>query len=441
MKKVFPIILPLLALSLFSPCSDARADKPKNIIMIVADGMGPSFTTAYRNFHDDPRTSQIEPVIFDRIFTGNVSTYPANESGYVTDSTAAATAMATGIKTYNGAIGVDINKNNVVSVLQYAKSQGLRTGVAVTSQINHATPAAYIAHNVSRQNYNELADSYFDDRIDGAHVADVMLGGGTDYFIREDRNLLEEFESDGYVSVTDYSDLKDIAAKSNVIGLFGEVGLPYAIDDNTPFRLKLLTEQAIRLLDNEQGYFLLVEASQVDWAAHKNDIAAAMREMDDLAATLEYLYAYVSENSETLVIVTADHNTGGLSIGANDLYEWNPAALKQISASPAVIAEQMMQEQKPIAFVEKILGFAVPEDQLPEPGALAIMSLDEREDWVKKLVDIQTNTGWTTRAHTGVDVELFSFGANHTDFTGQLDNTDIPKKIFSYLKSANEKAQ
>ena len=101
----------------------------------------------------------------------------------------------------------------------------------------------------------------------------------------------------------------------------------------------------------------------------------------------------------------------------------------------------MMQEQKPIAFVEKILGFAVPEDQLPEPGALAIMSLDEREDWVKKLVDIQTNTGWTTRAHTGVDVELFSFGANHTDFTGQLDNTDIPKKIFSYLKSANEKAQ
>ncbi len=126
--------------------SDAKLtnDKniPHNIIMVVADGMGPAYTTAYRNYADDPATPEIETGILDQILVGNASTYPAAVSGYVTDSAAAATALATGVKSYNGAIGVDADKQPVESVLQHAKKLGMRTGVAVTSQINHATPIA-----------------------------------------------------------------------------------------------------------------------------------------------------------------------------------------------------------------------------------------------------------------------------------------------------------
>lgn len=186
---------------------------PKNIIMVVADGMGPAFTTAYRNYADDPATPEVESVVLDDILIGNSSTYPAKVSGYVTDSAAAATALASGIKSYNGAIGVDDKKLPVESVLQLAKQQGMRTGVAVTSQINHATPAAYIAHNESRKNYNAIADSYFDDRIDGKFVADVMLGGGTSYFERKDRDLVAQFIDADYQYVDSYNKLGDPACR------------------------------------------------------------------------------------------------------------------------------------------------------------------------------------------------------------------------------------
>ena len=185
---------------------------PKNIIMIVSDGMGPAYTTAYRNFRDNPNTPEVEGVVLDDIFVGNASTYPDQVSGFVTDSAASATALASGVKSYNGAIGVDKNKKPVTSILQRAKQLGMRTGVAVTSQIVHATPASYVAHNESRQNYNELADSYFDDRINGQFVADVMLGGGTRYFEREDRNVTAEFIDAGYAYVDTYNKMAPLPA-------------------------------------------------------------------------------------------------------------------------------------------------------------------------------------------------------------------------------------
>lgn len=178
----------LLALSGCGSTSNESAQKtvaqnsaPNNIIMVVADGMGPAFSTAYRNYVDDKNTPEVDAVVFDDILMGNASTYPAPVSGYVTDSAAAATALASGVKSYNGAIGVDVDKQPVKSVMHYAKLKGMRTGLAVTSQIVHATPAAYIAHNESRQNYNAIADDFFDVRVNGELVADVMLGGGTDF--------------------------------------------------------------------------------------------------------------------------------------------------------------------------------------------------------------------------------------------------------------------
>lgn len=144
---------------------------------------------------------------------GRASTYPAHVSHFVTDSAAAGTALATGHKTYNGAIGVDKDKKVVKSVLEFAKSKGKSTGVVVTSQINHATPASYIAHVESREMYNKIANSYFDHKITGQFKVDIMLGGGWKYFIREDSNLKNEFMKAGYQYINNYDQLSKI--KSN----------------------------------------------------------------------------------------------------------------------------------------------------------------------------------------------------------------------------------
>ncbi len=160
---------------------------PKNIVIMIGDGMGPAYTSAFRYYKDNPDTQEIEQTVFDRLLVGASSTYPARVSGYVTDSAASATALATGVKSYNGAISVDINKQPIPTIMEKAKSRGLATGIAVTSQINHATPAAFLSHNESRRNYDELAVSYL--KTD----ADVMLGGGQRYF---PASLIEKFEAD-----------------------------------------------------------------------------------------------------------------------------------------------------------------------------------------------------------------------------------------------------
>lgn len=415
----------------------APTNAPKNIIMVVADGMGPAYTTAYRNYVDSAATPEIESVVFDDILLGNASTYPAKVSGYVTDSAAAATALATGVKSYNGAIGVDVDKKPVNSVMHYAKSKGMRTGLAVTSQIVHATPASYIAHNESRKNYNEIADDFFDIRVNGEPVADVMLGGGTAYFKREDRNLLSQFVDEGYEYADSYEGLSSIPAGSDVIGLFAPVALPAVLDDNRKDRLAYLTEHAIKHLENDKGYFLLVEASQVDWAGHANDVGSAMAEMHDLAQTMEYLREYVDTHPDTLVVLTADHSTGGLAIGAGGDYRWSPEYLHNMSASARTIAATMVDEDMPGEYAAKQLGLSLTSEELAMLDSVSNQDEEARYTAVKTFLDIKTNTGWTTTGHTGVDVEVFAFGAGATSFSGQIDNTDIAKTIFTLLDGSS----
>ena len=405
---------------------------PKNIIMIVSDGMGPAYTTAYRNFADDPATPGVDPTIFDRMLKGNASTYPAPVSGLVTDSAAAATALATGVKSYNGAIGVDTDKRPIKSVLHQAKEQGMRTGVAVTSQIVHATPASYIAHDESRRNYNAIADDFFDLTFNGQPYADVMIGGGTTFFEREDRDLVAQFIDAGYEYANSYNSLAAIPTGSKVLGLFAPVGLKPVLDDPRKNRLAYMTKHAIKHLENDNGFFLLVEASQVDWAGHANDIASVMAEMGDLALAVAYLEDYVAAHPDTLVVLTADHSTGGLTIGARGDYRWSPEFLKNLKSSAMAMSKTMSSNEQDINWLADQLGFALTSEERAQ-----LTGLDsEQETWfraITAILDNRTNTGWTTSGHTGVDVEVFAFGAGSDAFLGQMDNTDIAKKIFAAL--------
>jgi alkaline phosphatase len=431
MKKT--ILIACLAL-LTNACSNEgtnAAQAPKNIIMVVADGTGPAYTTAYRYYNDDPTTQAIEETVFDRHLVGMASTYPARVSGYVTDSAAAATALSTGVKSYNGAIGVDVDKKPVQTVLEYAKLSGKKTGVVVTSQINHATPASYLAHNESRKNYDAIANSYIDEGI----KADVYLGGGWSYFIRDDRNLVDEFKTAGFHYVDSYDQLANVPDNKPLLGLFGNTGLPWSLDDTNPQRLSVMTKAATDQLENKKGFFMLVEASQVDWAGHSNDIAAAMGEMTDLATTMEYLEQYVKDHPDTLVVMTADHSTGGLTVAANGKYEWNPEYLRTMTQSPSAITKTLLDSEINKKLVEELLHFTITDEELVFLQQAKVEKSSDKQVYkiVKAIIDQRTNTGWTSGGHTGIDVQVFAMGAGSEMFRGQIDNTDIAKKIFSLL--------
>jgi alkaline phosphatase len=407
----------------------------KNIIMVIGDGMGPAYTTGYRYYMDDKTTPKVETTIFDELLTGMSSTYPINTQGYVTDSAAAATALSTGHKTYNGAIAVDINKKPLLTLMERAKQLGKKTGLVVTSQINHATPASYFSHNESRKNYNEIADSYFDEKINGQFKADIMLGGGTKYFIRPDRNLVNDFKLAGFQYIDDLSKLNTLHKQTPALGLFDEVGLPWTLDNKRDNHLLQMTKTAVQNLENIEGYVLLVEASQIDWAGHSNDVASAMGEMQDLAETLTWLNTYVENRDDTLLVATADHSTGGLTLGANGDYRWEPKYLKDIAMSPESIAATLAKNKSAIKAKEltNLLGFPVSVQE----ADLFINKTDKKAIYqeIKLLIDKKTNTGWTTGGHTGIDVQVFSTGSGAEVFNRHQTNTDIAIKLFDVLES------
>lgn len=441
-----------IALALTSSIAMADASQPKNIIMIVGDGMGPAYTTAYRYFHDDPKTPQVEQTVFDRHLKGMSSTYPAEVSGYVTDSAAGATALSSGVKTYNGAIAVDVNKKSVKTVLEFAREQGKKIGVVVTSQINHATPAGYLAHNDLRKHYDAIADSYIDEKINGKFKMDVILGGGWKYFLRDDRNLVDEFKQAGFQYIDSYQKLETLTPNQPVIGLFADKGLPWALDDSDAHRLSTMTKAATQQLATaKDGFFMLIEGSQIDWAGHGNDIADAMGEMDDLAKTLEYLESYVAKHPETLVVVTADHSTGGLTIAANGEYKWDPAILRTMKHSVNTITSKMLELEINADTAKTWFNFELTPEELAQlKQTKALPKQDDSHNMyadshasklqkamlktVKHIIDVRTNTGWTTSGHTAVDVPVFAFGAASEQFIGLKDNTDIAKTIFRLMK-------
>lgn len=410
----------------------------KNIIMVIGDGMGPAYTTGYRYYMDDKNTPLVEKSIFDELLVGMASTYPVQSQGYVTDSAAAATALATGHKTYNGAISVDTNKADLLTLMELAKTLGKKTGLTVTSQINHATPAAYFSHNESRKNYNAIADSYFDHKIQGKFKADLMLGGGTKYFIREDRDLVEEFKASGFQYIDKLSALNNLNNKQAVLGLFAEVGLPWTLDNNSNNPLLNMTQTAVKHLENENGYVLLVEASQIDWAGHTNDIAAAMAEMDDLAKTLTWLKDYVKNRNDTLLVATADHSTGGLTLGARGDYRWQPEYLKNLAKSPQSIAVELATTTKGISVIQvnELLGFQLSDSEVEVFLNMNTETKNEKDIYqkIKQLIDQKTNTGWTSKGHTGVDVQVFAAGNSAQEFIQHQTNTEIAKKLFLLLQ-------
>lgn len=280
--------------------------KPKNIIFLIGDGMGLAQITAGITVADNTQYIEQMPVI------GLIKTHSAND--FVTDSAAGATAFATGTKTNNGMISMNPDSIPLTTILEMAELEGLATGLVSTSAITHATPASFIAHDLSRNNYEEIAADFLDTDID------VFMGGGLNHFTKrkDNRNLVRELQEKKYTVITDKEELNNLQPDGKVAALLADEHLKrYAAG-----RGDLLPEMTQKTLDilskNKKGFFLMVEGSQIDWGGHANSINYITNEFIDFDHTIGVALEFAKKNPGTLIVITADHETGGLGLNGYD---------------------------------------------------------------------------------------------------------------------------
>ena len=414
-------------------------EKPKNIILLIGDGMGPSAIKALRKFKAEQGYSANRRLSFDDYLLGSINTDSIDDSENITDSAAAATAFATGRKTINGAVSVDSHSQPFTSVLELAKRRGMSTGMVVTSSVTHATPAAFASHHIDRDEEADIADQYFDVQWNQKPHIDVLLGGGRKYFARKDRNLIAEFKTKGYQVVVTREQLLN-SKNEKLLGLFARDGLDMSWDrtGDTPSLAEMTKVALAALSSNEKGFFLLIEGSQIDWAAHANDIVGVISEMQDFESAFKVTVEFAEKNSDTLVLATADHGTGGLSIGADssgeDLYFWDSSVISAFTETPKKIAKDAKKSGDLLAELRQAssLVFSSKEKQM-----LANADLNDWEatrKLIAKIVAKHSHTGWTTFGHTGEDVNLYGLGPSSEMLRGYHDNTYIGLYLLQIMR-------
>jgi alkaline phosphatase len=342
-------------------------EEVKNIIFCIGDGMGLGQIALSRMKAAGPGGT----LYMERMpVSGFVRTHSAN--ALVTDSAAAGTALASGVKTNNGMVGMTPDGTSYLTILEAAKAKGMATGLVVTSAITHATPAVFASHITSRDKQDKIAEQLIADKVN------VLFGGGEEYFLpkssrgskrNDQKDLIEQAKEAGYIYIRNAEELK-AAQHTHILGLF-QLG-PLTTVTPEP-SLTELTAKAIDVLNREekdsgkQGFFLMVEGSQIDWACHRNDAAGAIRQTLLFDEAVKAAIDFAQKDKQTLVVVTADHETGGLTIKGGS----------------------------------------------PRGNDL--------------------NVNWSTKGHSAMPVPIYAFGPKADIFAGTYDNTDIPRKFANLL--------
>ncbi|WP_134687366.1 alkaline phosphatase [Brevibacillus migulae] len=390
--------------SVFAKEAESTSGTTKNVILFVGDGMGAAARNAMRL---SSKGVEGELAMDDMPVTGIVHT--SSGSSFVTDSAAAATALATGVKTYNGAVGVDMDKDAVKTIMEIAKKAGKSIGIVTTSQVTDATGAAFGAHVASRSSQSDIAKQYLEDS-----KVDVILGGGEDYWYPQGEegafadnppedeeeeskgtqgNLVEKAKELGYTYVTSKKEMQK-AEGTKLLGLFANEEMFTAEEEDKGaiydpvVSLPDMTEKAIETLSqNKKGFFLVVEEEATDEMAHHNNAELTIKAGKELDKAVAVAKKFADKRSDTLVLVTADHETGGLS-------------LETVSDSDES-GEGMSAEDGPFSIA------------------------DSKEKFV---VD------WTTSGHTAVDVPLTAMGKNAELFKGEYENTYVFEAMLKAMK-------
>ncbi len=494
-KKYSAVCIFLMFFSLiwFSPAQGAGA---KNVILLIGDGMGPEpvgLAIYYNRFMNgmDKRLN------LERLMaagnTGYCLTYQYGT--VITDSASAATALASGVKTRDAIIGKDHDGRPMKTITDIAIQLGKSAGLISNTRITHATPAAFYAHIIHRDMENGIASQLIE-RGD----LNVAFSGGARHFIpagtkveeypalkginkkagwggserKDSRDLIKEAKNKGYATIANVQELIALDGKKTekVLGLFSSASFPYAIDRQPHHQtglptLSQMTEKALEILSkNSQGFFLMVEGGQIDTAAHANDVASVLHEMLEFDQAVGVTLAFAEANPDTLIVLTADHNTGGLAIAYSSYQP--PASLKLPSGetwktkcnfAEKVIFEKMAKQKKSFLTmvmdskgtpanlkreVEENSAFSLTEEQAayvlakdPKTGYPA--TKDSHEFYVYgnnnptalmgRLFGRETNTAWAVGTHTHTPVMVIANGPSGEKFRGLLDNVDIPQII------------
>lgn len=304
-SSIYLFVISVIALS--SVTINAQKDTPKNIILMIADGTGVSQISASQFYSSKPSN-------YERFKTiGLIKTSSA--SSLITDSAAGATAFSAGIKTYNGAIAVDTDTIPVTTILEEVQKKGFSTGLIATSTITHATPASFYAHQKYRKMELEIAED-----LATANV-DFFAGGGRKFFEnREDgKNLVASLEEQGYVMQLDRLDPSKKMRKNKKYGyILADDGMPRLLDGRGSFLYDVTKLGLKKMSKNKDRFFLMIEGSQIDWGGHANDADYLISELIDFDTVLGQVLDYAEKDGNTLVIVTADHETGGFTLAAEE---------------------------------------------------------------------------------------------------------------------------
>ena len=431
MKRIFGTLLLLLI------TATSYGKGPKYIFYFIGDGMGPSHVLGTELYLGELQgvIGRPQKLCFTQVpESAFVTTYSATNG--VTDSAASGTALSTGSKTYNSAIGVDCDTLPVYSVATHLAAKGMAIGVATTVPINHATPSAFYAHNMSRHNYDSIAP--------------WMLKAGYDFYAggdvkgsSETRDIVYgKAQEQGYAIARGYSDYKKKAGTAEKMMLYQEkvsTELPYAINRNSnDLTLAQITAAGIDFLDgkSKKGFFMMIEGGKIDYAAHNDDGATVFQEVLDFNAAVEVaLEFYKKHKDETLIIVTADHGTGGIVLGYRGDYTLNLKALSSQKVSVERMIEILQQEKETTwgrveELVKENIGTGLREKHNADEKVTVDYELAKRIAY-EAVYDLNRKAAlsWASYNHSGTFVPLFAIGRGAEMFNGVIDNTDIPNII------------
>ncbi len=447
---------------------NGKDPKAKYVFLFIGDGMGQAQVNLAQGYlaalEDTTGFKELTFTSFPQV--GFVSTFANNQ--LITCSAAAGTALATGNKTNIGRIGMDPEgKVPYESIAVKAKRNGYKVGILTTVSIDHATPAVFYAHQPDRDMYFEigleLTRSDFDFFAGGGFITPDGIIDGMDV------NLVELAKQSGF-NVVDTREGFDRLMPGNGKTLVfsprtaGEASLPYYLDmDPGDFTLDDFTAKAINMLYSKDGFFMMAEGGKIDWACHSNDAATAIQEVISFDNAVENAYSfYLKHPDETLIIVTADHETGGLALGNYKtkynsylgLLKYQKSSIEELNKivaqfrtnkagdPDAEFARMMKIVESDIGLNSTLNGSLLTDEEVSKLKKIfneSVYGTGAEEgtygkyeafiDAVIRLLAEKAGISWGTSAHTSVNVPVYAIGPGAEKFAGYIDNTDIPKII------------
>ena len=475
-KTLLPALFAVIA-AVATPPLRADAAVPKNVILFIGDGMSVPQRMTADEFSRKAGGSSLAM----NALPFSAVTRTCSADSLVTDSAAAATAIACGEKTKNHSVGVDAKGKRLVSCAEAARDAGKKVGIASTVTITHATPAGFYAHRPNRSSTYEIAIDLADSGFD------FFAGGGLDRKYKNDDSPLWDdhghayhyAESKGYTLVRKRADFLALRPGcGKILTRFRDDALPPSIDarpDSNEPTIAEITAKAIELLDCPQGFFLMVEGGRIDWAGHANDAATNLRDVLALDEAVKVALAWQDAHPETLVIVTGDHETGGMSMGFAgtgyalymDRLANQTMSVDRFDGKFSGLYEKCRKEKRRLEFddvrdlITEAFGFKFQGDRALDPMVLSndekeeilaafrndvrFMDGDEEEsdkyDADKKKILASTcrtimshkcGIGWSSGAHTAMPVLTTAKGPGAERFSGFIENSDISKTIKSF---------